>query len=499
MSDEEIEIEKAKIELEMQRLQLAEDLQRRELFLKEKQFDKRSITTAQATVVGALVALASGLLGAVLNNSADQTISETSAANALDVERVKVQGTLDLENAKQASEAHLAELEFEASLIMQAIQTEHRDEAIRNLRFFVEAGFLSDREGKITALEDDELPSRLVKVGQPLIDDRQISDVGSLNQFVTPAELPKSNFETWVDNFSSRAEEAGVPIDIIKKAKPHFKIDVNVLNRDNEQAKFAKSAMDYIAFHVDSNAVELGEVKFRELQSGLRDVEVKFGVPPEIILAIWGLETRYGSFMGEYNVLSALSTLAYDGRRKDFAERQLLSALKLIEADSLQPENLKGSWGGAMGHMQFTPNSQLEFGIDFDGDGKRDPYSELDALASTANFLSKVGWETSTPWGYRVISTDAHIPANDGQFYPFSELQAYGLEVEAEEQPSSSTKLSVVRIDSEPELVFAVTKNFDAIRRYNNSLSYAMSVGLLSDLLGGRGDFPITWLGTSSQ
>lgn len=178
-SSEENKIELEKIELEKQRLKdardlqvseialkerqlaLTEELQKREAELNERQHSERSITAAQATVAGAVIALLSGLIGAVISSSSSETISETNAANALKIERTKVQGNLDLEASKQSSAANLARQEFETSLILQAIETEDREEAIRNLRFFVAAGFISDTDGKISALSDEQLPSQV--------------------------------------------------------------------------------------------------------------------------------------------------------------------------------------------------------------------------------------------------------------------------------------------------------------------------------------------------
>jgi len=161
MSPEEIEIEKAKIEIEKKRLEIAEEVQKREIALSERQHTERSISPAHATVAGALIALLSGLIGAAITSSSSETVSETNAASALQIEKTKVQGNLDLEQTKQSSAEELARQEFETSLILKAIETEDREEAIRNLRFFVNAGFISDENGKISALSDEQLPSQV--------------------------------------------------------------------------------------------------------------------------------------------------------------------------------------------------------------------------------------------------------------------------------------------------------------------------------------------------
>lgn len=160
-SAEEIALEKTKIEIEIKRLDLAEEIQKREMALKEKQHSRRSLTAAQATVAGAIIALLSGWIGASITSSSSESISKTNAANALEIERTKVQGNFDLELSKQTSAENLARLEFETSLILGAIGNSSREEAIRNLRFFLAAGFISDPGGKISKLEDDEFPSKV--------------------------------------------------------------------------------------------------------------------------------------------------------------------------------------------------------------------------------------------------------------------------------------------------------------------------------------------------
>lgn len=160
MSTEEIDLEREKLEIEKRRLAISEGVQSREIALKEKQHRDRSISGAQATIAGALVALLSGWMGATITSSSGEAISATNAQNALEIERTKVQGNLDLELSKQASAENLARLEFESSLILGAIQDSNREEAIRNLRFFLAAGFISDPDGKISALQDEQLPSK---------------------------------------------------------------------------------------------------------------------------------------------------------------------------------------------------------------------------------------------------------------------------------------------------------------------------------------------------
>ena len=182
------------------------------------------------------------------------------------------------------------------------------------------------------------------------------------------------------------------------------------------------------------------------------------GNDKEVVVAVWGLESNYGSYRGSMDIVRSLATLAFDGRRGPFFESQLIAALKILQSGDVAPRNMTGSWAGAMGHTQFIPTSYLDYAVDFTGDGKRDIWSDnpTDALASTAAYLSRNGWTRGVKWGSESAS---------GTLQP----QAGG-----------------------PK--FATTGNFRAIKRYNNSDAYAIGVGHLSDRIGGagplRGGFP---------
>jgi membrane-bound lytic murein transglycosylase B len=188
----------------------------------------------------------------------------------------------------------------------------------------------------------------------------------------------------------------------------------------------------------------------------LRTLEGRYGVDAEIICAIWGLESFFGERRGDVPVVSATSTLAFDGRRGVFFEKQLIAALKILQNGDITAPRMTGSWAGAMGHTQFIPTSYLAFAVDFTGDGRRDIWSEdpTDALASTAAYLQKNGWSRGMKWGGEVVNG-----APQGSII----------------QPQAGGPR------------FAVTGNFRAIKRYNNSDAYAIGVGHLADRIGGAG------------
>jgi membrane-bound lytic murein transglycosylase B len=230
----------------------------------------------------------------------------------------------------------------------------------------------------------------------------------------------------------------------------------------------------------------------------LREIQFKYQVDAEVILAIWGLESSYGKRMGDINIIEALATLAFDGRREKFGKQQLLEALSIIQRGDITPDKMMGSWAGAMGHTQFIPTSYQAYAQDFTGDGKRnvwDPLDPSDALASTANYLAEFGWTNNQPWGIEV-----NLPEN------FNYRNA-DLEVKATPARWSELGLKTITGGKIPNYgegsvflpagakgpAFIVFNNFFVIKRYNNANSYAMAVGHLSDRILGGKPFHIEW------
>jgi membrane-bound lytic murein transglycosylase B len=236
-----------------------------------------------------------------------------------------------------------------------------------------------------------------------------------------------------------------------------------VVKRDRNQVEFSRTLEDYLAIAASDERVSKGRAAFARHRSTLAAVETRYGVPAEVVTAVWGLESFYGERRGNVPVISATSTLAYDGRRGAFFEKQLIAALKIIQNGDIPASKLTGSWAGAMGHTQFIPTSYQAYAVDFTGDGRRDIWSDnpADSLASTAAYLSRSGWTRGRKWGGEV-----------GKGAPAGSII----------QPQKGG----------PK--FSVTSNFRVIKRYNNSDSYAIGVGHLSDRIAGggpiRGSFP---------
>ena len=311
-----------------------------------------------------------------------------------------------------------------------------------------------------------------------------------------PAPAPPG-FQSWIDNFKPRATAQGISGPVYDRVMARVEYLPDVIRLDRKQSEFTKSTGDYLASAVSDTRVSTGRDKAGHQARTLSAIEAKYGVDKHIVAAIWGMETNFGGYRGTTHIPSAVATLAFDGRRAKFFEAQLIEVLKILQHGDTTPENMKGSWAGAMGHTQFMPTSYAEYAVDFTGDGKRDIWSEdpSDALASTAAYLDRMGWISGMPWGAEVT-----LPAN------FNFMLASG----PRKLPSEWARLGVrpasggTLRDYGPARIllpagakgaaFLVFKNFDVIKRYNNSDAYALGVGHLGDRIAGsgplRGDWP---------
>lgn len=274
-----------------------------------------------------------------------------------------------------------------------------------------------------------------------------------------PADLrpvPNAAYDAWVDAFRLRAGERGITSATLNAAFRGAGFLPGAVTRDRNQTEFTRSLEDYLAIAASDERVSKGRAAFARHRGTLGALQDRFGVDAEIIAAIWGLESYYGERRGDVPVISSTSTLAFDGRRGAFFEQQLMAALRILQNGDVAASKMTGSWAGAMGHTQFIPTSYLQFAVDFTGDGRRDVWSDdpTDALASTAAYLQRNGWVRGQRWGQEVMGGDA----SGSVIQP----QAGG-----------------------PR--FAVTGNFRAIKRYNNSDAYALGVGHLADRIGGAG------------
>lgn len=306
------------------------------------------------------------------------------------------------------------------------------------------------------------------------------------------ARADASSFRDWIEGFRREAESAGISRDTYQAAFSGItEHDARVLEKANYQPEFTQEIWDYLDTRVNALSVERGLAMKTRYGQLLERIEAEFGVGAPVVLAIWSMESNYGAVLEKterlHYVPQALATLGWgDPKRRKFGRTQLLASLEILQSGDIGRDKLLGSWAGAMGHTQFIPTSYLAYGVDFDGDGRRDIWNSVaDALATAANLLASNGWRTGKTWGYEVA-----LPAGSGQYegqtktlgewaklgfvrpggraFPFGEEKA---------------ELKIPAGDRGPG--FLMLRNFFVVKKYNNSDFYALGVGLLADRLSG--------------
>ena len=308
---------------------------------------------------------------------------------------------------------------------------------------------------------------------------------------------PNPGWDAWIAAYRGRARARGISQSVLDAALRDAGYLPGVIERDRAQTEFTRSLEDYLAIAASDERVALGRAEFRRRGALLSRIEARFGVEPRVVTAIWGLESFYGTRQGDIPVVSATSTLAYDGRRGDFFERQLDAALRILQNGDITPARMTGSWAGAMGHTQFIPTSYEAYAVDFTGDGRRDIWSDdpADGLASAANYLARAGWRRGLPWGLEVT-----LPAGYAGPTGRGTRRGTGAWAGAGIRPAGGGSLpdlgpaALLTPSGRTGPAFLVSRNFDVILRYNNSESYGIGIGHLSDRVAGggpiRGSFP---------
>ena len=310
--------------------------------------------------------------------------------------------------------------------------------------------------------------------------------------------VPNAGFDAWVDGFKSRATASGIATTTLNSAFGSAGFLPDVIEKDRNQTEFSRSLQDYLAIAASDERVAKGRASLQRNAATLAAIEARFGVEPHVVTAVWGLESFYGERRGSVPVISALSTLAYDGRRGAFFEKQLIAALRILQNGDVSPQGMTGSWAGAMGHTQFIPTSYLAYAVDFRGDGQRDIWSDdpTDALASTAAYLAKSGWTRGQPWGVEVTVPAGFNTGQTGRGITRSagDWAASGVRAIGGGTPPNHGPASILMPAGASGPAFMVYRNFTVITRYNNAESYVIGVGHLSDRIRGgapvQGNFP---------
>jgi membrane-bound lytic murein transglycosylase B len=309
--------------------------------------------------------------------------------------------------------------------------------------------------------------------------------------------VPNPGFDQWVTNFRPRALKAGISQATLNRALRDVYYDEDVIRRDRRQAEFSRQIWDYLDSAVSDTRMANGRAALAEHGRIMDRIEAHYGVEKEVFTAVWGMESSYGRHRGITPVIPALATLAYDGRRGAFFESQLIGALKILQSGDIAPENMLGSWAGAMGHTQFIPTSYLAYAVDFNGDGRRDIWSDdpTDGLASAAAYLKKSGWTKGQPWGIEVklpAGFSAGLAGKRTKKSP-AQWQALGVRTISGGNLPNHGAASILLPAGASGPALMIFNNFHVILRYNNADSYAIGIGHLSDRLRGQGPFVTPW------
>ncbi|MFN0114304.1 MAG: lytic murein transglycosylase [Paracoccaceae bacterium] len=307
----------------------------------------------------------------------------------------------------------------------------------------------------------------------------------------------EAGFEAWVTAFRPRALARGISGATFDLALRNVRYNPEVIEKDRRQGEFTKAIWDYLDKAVSDDRVANGKAALRKHRRLLTRIEATYGVDKEVVAAVWGLESAYGEVMGSYNLVEALATLAYDARRGEFFESQLLAALKIIQAGNVTPDRMTGSWAGAMGHTQFIPTSYLAYAVDYTGDGKRDIWGDnpADALASTAAYLARFGWRKGQPWGVEVTLPQGFDVAQSGERVtkPAADWAALGIRDAEGRVVGDHGPASILLPAGARGAAFMIFPNFHVIERYNAADAYVIAIGHLSDRIAGGPPIRHSW------
>ncbi len=298
-------------------------------------------------------------------------------------------------------------------------------------------------------------------------------------------------FESWKMEFRQYALGHGIHAETVDLAMRGVVPDQKVLRLDVHQPEFNKTVWEYLDGAASAQRIQMGQRRLHEYHTLLSRVHAAYGVQPEYLLAIWGLESDYGRFTGRYSIVRSLATLAYAGNpeRRDFWRDQLMSALRIIQQGDMSPMSLQGSWAGAIGHTQFMPTTFEQYAVDFDGDGRRDLVNSIpDALASTANYLANSGWERDKVWGVEVrLPSTFNWDEADANFWLPTDvwMQENGVRQVDGSMLTTTDSAFVFLPAGYRGPAFLAFRNFNVILKYNNAQTYALAVGYLGDRIRG--------------
>jgi len=310
------------------------------------------------------------------------------------------------------------------------------------------------------------------------------------------AEIEHSQrFARWIADFSSSARTAGIHEATLQIAFDNVRFVPRVVELDRAQPEFTRAVWDYLDSALSKQRITLGKDRLLQLQSETNAV-ARYGVPLEVLVAIWGIESNYGSNVGDIPTIDALATLGFEGRREQWARGQLLAALKILQNGDITRAQMIGSWAGAMGQTQFLPSAFLAYAVDADADGRRDIWGSVpDVTASTANFLARSGWQAGQPWGLEVRLPEGfdYARADADVRQPATQWADEGVQsMDGAPLPALADTAILLPAGARGP-AFLVGPNFRTVLRYNNATSYALAVNLLAQRLAGGPAVQASW------
>ena len=303
-------------------------------------------------------------------------------------------------------------------------------------------------------------------------------------------------FAQWVANFRESARAAGINDATLHAALDTVQLRHQAVQADRAQPEFTRTFWDYLDAVVSSKRIETGQQKLSDFRAEADAATTRYGVPGNVLMAVWGIESNFGGNYGDVPVIDALATLGFEGRREAWARGELMTALKILQSGDIPADRMIGSWAGAMGQTQFMPSSYLAYAVDADGDGRRDIWGSMaDVLSSTANFLARSGWQADEPWGLEVQLPAGFDPARADPAVRQASAQwaAEGVRTVGDATLPALADAAILQPAGARGPAFLVGRNYRAILRYNNSNSYALTVGLLAQRIGGGPGVQATW------
>ncbi len=310
---------------------------------------------------------------------------------------------------------------------------------------------------------------------------------GAAASSASPAMAAEDPFRRWLGELRSEARAKGIDTAVLDAAFGGVRPIQSVIDADRRQPEGRMSFAEYRRRVVSADRVARGRELIELHAPLLRRVEDRYGVPPEVMVALWGIESNFGERQGGYSVFGALATLAYEGRRAAFFRRELLSALEIADRGYADAGEMRGSWAGAMGQNQFMPSTYLGYAVDFDGDGHRDIWRSLpDVFASMSNYLARSGWDARYIWGREVAAPASIAESRTGLEHraSLSAWQERGVRMpDGTRLPTVDLQASLLRMDGAAGPSYLAYGNFRALMAWNRSTYFGISVGLLSDSL----------------